>query len=83
MAGEEWGEGDHTHPIPASEGVGDHSPPLGGDHNFPLLEMRDPHGAGLGPRWAIAAAREGELGSDSVMTASSLLAAVRAQAGGL
>ena len=50
MAGEELGEGNHTHPIPASEGVRDHSPPLGGDHNFPLLEMRDPHGGRFQPK---------------------------------
>ena len=45
-----WGEGDHNHPIPASEGVGDHDPPLGEDHNFPLLEMGDPHGGRFRPK---------------------------------
>ena len=50
VAGEEWGEGGHTHPIPASEGLGGHSPPIGGDHDFPLLEMRDPHGSRSHPK---------------------------------
>ena len=50
VAGEEWGEGDRTHPIPASDGVGGHSPPLGGDHNFPLPEVRDPHGGRFRPK---------------------------------
>ena len=50
VAGEEWGEGDHTHPIPASKGVGNDNPPLGEDHNFPLPEMRDPHGGRFRPK---------------------------------
>ena len=59
----------------------------GGGQQQPPIDGRVLRGAGEpspeGKSAAAAAAREGELGSDLVMTASSLLATVRAQAGGL
>ena len=50
------GEGDLNRPIPVMEGVGDHNPPLGEDHNFPLPGKGDARAGRFRPKVVMAAA---------------------------